>query len=329
MVDSSVWWTSRAFHTVARKVEANRLLTSLLMTNPQPPVRPPLWRRRWFLATTGVFVLVAVGLGVGIWWYLRDDAPDEVSLDAAVEAAGGGASEGAHDDGAVAEPPDGAVTDGESAGGGDDTTGGGDDTTGYGDDGGTPEGGADGVTGTWSVDLGLGEFAFEEATGSFAGFRVEEELAGIGSTTAVGRTPEVEGSIEIDGTTLVSAEIVADMTAIVTDDSRRDGAVQRTLDTGEFPTATFVLSESVELGAGAATGSPVAVEAPGTLTIHGVSREVLIPIEAQLVNGDRIALVGSIPVVFADYDVDTPTAAIVVSLQDDGIMEFQLLMTRS
>lgn len=314
-------------------MDALRRLVFLLMTDAETPIRRPLWRRRWFLVTTGVLVLVAVGLGVGIWWYLRDDAPDEVSLDAAVEAAGGGASDSAQDDDGAAESPDGdvsdagsasadggAATDGQSAGGGDDTAGGGDGTV----------GGGDGdVSGSWSVDLGLGEFAFEEATGSFAGFRVEEELAGIGSTTAVGRTPEVEGSIEIDGTTLVSAEIVADMTAIVTNDSRRDSVVQRTLDTGEFPTATFVLSGPVELGAGAATGSPVAVEAPGTLTIHGVSREVVIPIEAQLVNGDRIALVGSIPIVFADYDVDTPSAAIVVSLQDDGIMEFQLLMTRS
>ncbi|MEQ8718323.1 MAG: YceI family protein [Acidimicrobiales bacterium] len=296
------------------------------MDNPQAPVRRPLWRRRWFLVTTGVFVLVAVGAGVGIWWYLRDDAPDEVSLDAAIEAAGGGAADGAADDGAAdggaaddgpeADPPEADATDDGGAG------------TDPGDDGGA-DGATDGASGTWSVDLSLGDFAFEEATGSFAGFRVEEELAGIGSTTAVGRTPEVEGSIEIDGTTLVSAEIVADMTAIVTNDSRRDGVVQRTLDTSEFPTATFVLSEPVELGAGAATGSPVAVEAPGTLTIHGVSREVVIPIEAQLVDGDRIAMVGSIPIVFADYDVDTPSAAIVVSLQDDGIMEFQLLMTRS
>lgn len=320
------------------------------MSDEQPsPRRRPLWRRRWFLVTTAVVVVIGVVIGVGLWWYLRDDAPPEVTLDAAVDAARGDDAQGDTaedgDDGsgdvggdgasAAGDPEDGdsrseggtpAGDDGTSAGSGDD--GNGDATSGGGDGAGTGDSGTNPAEGTWTVDPTLGEFSFDDATGSFAGFRVEEELAAIGSTTAVGRTPAVEGTIEIDGTTLVAAEVVADMTEIVTNDSRRDSAVQRALDTDDFPTATFVLSEPVQLGEAAPTGVPVAVEAPGTLTIHGVSREVAIPIEAQLVDGERIALVGSIPVVFADYDVETPSAAIVLSVQDDGIMEFQLLLTR-
>ena len=55
------------------------------------------------------------------------------------------------------------------------------------------------VAGTWVVDTSTGEFDFESATGTFVGFRIQEELAGIGSTTAVGRTGEVTGSITIEG----------------------------------------------------------------------------------------------------------------------------------
>ena len=48
------------------------------------------------------------------------------------------------------------------------------------------------------------------------GFRVEEELKGIGSTTAVGRTPEVTGTLVIADTTVSEVTIEADMTAITT-----------------------------------------------------------------------------------------------------------------
>src|SRR5687768_17358227 len=43
--------------------------------------------------------------------------------------------------------------------------------------------------GVWSVDIEQGDFA--DFTSTFVGYRVEEELAGIGANTAVGRTPAV------------------------------------------------------------------------------------------------------------------------------------------
>ena len=46
----------------------------------------------------------------------------------------------------------------------------------------------EGVSGLWTVNTSIGEFSYEDSTGTFVGFRVDEELAGIGSTTAVGRT---------------------------------------------------------------------------------------------------------------------------------------------
>ena len=47
----------------------------------------------------------------------------------------------------------------------------------------------------------------------------------------------------------------------------------------------------------------------------------------QLV-GDRIVVVGSSGVTFADYEVTAPTSRVVVSVEDHGIMEFQLIFTR-
>lgn len=40
-------------------------------------------------------------------------------------------------------------------------------------------------------------------------------------------------------------------------------------------------------------------------------------------------IVGSADVTFPDYGVETPTAAIVVSLEDHGVVEFQLYLTQA
>jgi polyisoprenoid-binding protein YceI len=188
---------------------------------------------------------------------------------------------------------------------------------------------ATGVDGTWSVDGDSGTFDFSDtASGTFVGFRVDEELSGIGSATAVGRTPEVAGQITIDGTELAAAIFEADMTAITTNESRRDSRVQSALDTGQHPTSTFVLTEPVDLGEAASSGGAVSVTATGELTIKGVTQTVQIPLQAQL-TGDTIVVVGSMDIVFADYGVSVPTAPVVVSADDHGVLEVQLLLTRA
>jgi polyisoprenoid-binding protein YceI len=185
-----------------------------------------------------------------------------------------------------------------------------------------------GVDGTWSVDTSVGEFSYEDSTGTFVGLRVEEELSRIGSTTAVGRTPDVTGTLEIEGTSVTSVSIEADMTAITTNESRRDDKVQSALDTAGFPTATFVLTKPIDLGSADAEGGAVSTTATGELTIHGVTKTVTIPIEAQLVD-DNVVVVGSLDVVFADYGVSVPSAPIVVSAEDHGVIELQLFFTRA
>ena len=179
------------------------------------------------------------------------------------------------------------------------------------------------VSGTWAVNTSIGEFSFENSTGTFVGFRVQEELSSIGSATAVGRTPTVTGTITFDGTTLAAATIEADMSEIVTNDSRRDDRVQDALETGEFPTATFTLTQPIDLGDAVNTGAPVSIEATGDLTVHGVTTPVTIPLEAQLVDG-TIVVVGSLDIALSTYGVEAPSAPIVVSVSDDAVMELQL-----
>ncbi len=195
------------------------------------------------------------------------------------------------------------------------------------DDGPTAVDDLDNLDGVWSVDAQTGSFTLEDASGSFAGFRVREELAGIGAFTAVGRTGDVGGSMEIVDETVTPVEVEVDLTTLRTDDTRRDGAVQRALGTSRHPTATFTLTEALDIDGAAGGGALITLSAPGDLTVNGITQPVAADIEAQLV-GEVIAVVGSVEVRFADFDVTVPQVPIVLSAEDHGIMEFQLLFVR-
>lgn len=234
-------------------------------------------------------VLVALlAVGGGIFWFLRDDAPEEVSLDRAIE----GISTTTAAPGSDRPADDGSIE------------------------------------GTWTVDTTSGDFDFESATGTFVGFRIQENLASVGSTTAVGRTGAVSGSMTISGTQVTEASFDVDLTTITTNESLRDRRVQEALETDRFPTATFTLTSPIELGTDAASGGKLSVTAKGDLTIHGVTKAVEFPLEAQLVEGTAV-VVGSIEVTFSDFGVTVPSAPIVLSVDDFGKLELQLLLTRS
>jgi polyisoprenoid-binding protein YceI len=127
---------------------------------------------------------------------------------------------------------------------------------------------------------------------------------------------------------LSSATIEADLSQLTSDDSRRDGAIRtQALETNTFPDASFVLTAPVDLGVVPGAGESFTVEATGDLTIHGVTRTVTVPINGQLV-GDTVVVVGSVEITFADYDIDKPSAGIVLSVDDVGGMEFQLFLAR-
>ena len=294
------------------------------------------------MLTVGVLlVIVAAAAALGVWRVLGN-APEEVSLAEAVEDA-----ELAQDEPAVATPSaetapaDGgsdAPADGDAASdtGGSDGAGTGESDsaagagTGDTDEDVAPEIAVTSTAeldGTWAVDAETGEFTLEEATGSFAGFRVDEELASVGAFTAVGRTGDVSGTLEIADEHVTSADIAVDLTTLQTDDRRRDSAVQRALGTSQHPTATFVLTEELPIEGAIESGEPVSIAVPGDLTVNGITQPVVVDIEAQLV-GSVIAVVGSVEITFADFDVTVPQVPVVLSAEDHGIMEFQLLFKR-
>ena len=233
--------------------------------------------------------------------FLREPAPAAVGLSTASptpSAAAAATTDPSADAGASATPAGGSST----------TTGG-------------------GLDGTWNVDASIGSFS--DFSGSFVGYRVEEELANVGAATAVGRTPDVTGSLTLAGTQITAVEMSADLSTLQSDKSQRDGQLRRqALETDQFPTATFSLTQPIELGSVPADGQVIQATATGDLTIHGVTKSVQIPVEAR-VAGDVVTVTGSIDILFADYGMNRPTSFLVLSIADHGTMEFQLQFTKA
>ena len=250
--------------------------------------------RKIFLAVGALALLVA---GWFVYEIIDTDAPDAVSTDAALAQLQTEADEST-------EPTDAPVDDAA------------DNSIGS-------------VEATWVVDDEFGEFGFDNASGSFAGFRVEKAFFSGQGATAVGRTGGVTGEVIIGSGELTSAEITVDMTQMVSDERARESAINDAIKVGEHPTGSFIVADAVALDTDAlADGATVTVDVTGALTIAGATNQVTIPIEATIVDGGLGLIVGSIDLVWADYGVETPTSS-VADVADDGILEFQLIVRAS
>ena len=276
------------------------------MSSPMPAdrtsSRPPFLRNRWLAIGLGAVVvaLVAGGAMGFSYLFLREPAPAAVGLSTAPPT--------------PTSPATGEASTDPSA-----------------DPNATPAGGSSTIgtalDGTWTVDPSIGSFS--DFSGSFVGYRVDEELANVGAATAVGRTPDVTGSVTLAGTQITAVEMSADLSTLQSDKSQRDGQLRRqALETGQFPTATFSLTQPIELGSVPADGEVIQATAAGDLTIHGVTKSVEIPLEARL-SGNVVTVTGSIDILFADYGISRPTSFAVLSIADHGTMEFQLQFTKS
>ncbi len=181
----------------------------------------------------------------------------------------------------------------------------------------TTDGASPGLTeqdlaGTWTV-----------SDGSQAGYRVAEVLNGQ-DVTVVGRTSDVEGTVTIDGTSLRAADVTVSMTTITTDNSNRDGQFLDILKTSEFPTATFTLTEPVDVSG--VTEGTTSVQATGELTVAGVSAPVVVALDAQT-TATGVEVSGSIPVTFSDFGVDAPDLGF-VKVEDTGTVEMLLTLAK-
>ncbi|MGH8985947.1 MAG: YceI family protein [Acidimicrobiia bacterium] len=167
-------------------------------------------------------------------------------------------------------------------------------------------------------------------TPSFVGYRVTEQfVAAVVESEATGRTSDVTGTFTISGNTVSEASVTANLLTLTSDREQRDSAIRtRGLESEQFPEATFVLTEPIELPAEPELGETVDTTAVGDFTLHGVTKPVEIPVQGRW-DGVNIQVVGNLHVVFADYGIEAPGSPLLASIDDEGDMEFQVFFEKS
>jgi len=143
---------------------------------------------------------------------------------------------------------------------------------------------------TWPAPSAL----LQSGTLSFTGHSTFGDF--VGTTTAV--SGGVIGSADVAG---ARGWVEAPVASLSTRNSRRDGDLRSTMEVAKYPTMRFDLA-GFAVNSAAAPPEPVAGTLRGTLTIHGVTRDVAIP--ATLVSAaDSIDVSGAFPLDLADYHI--------------------------
>jgi len=172
------------------------------------------------------------------------------------------------------------------------------------------------VDGTW-----------KPTSASQAGYRVKETLFGQ-SNEAVGRTNAVTGDVTINGTKVPSASFTVDLTSVKSDKDGRDSQFKnRIMNVSQFPTATFKLTQPIDMSAVPADGEAKTVKATGDLTLHGKTKSVTVDLQTQR-NGNQIQIVGSIPITFADFGINNPSGG-PAQTEDNGQLEVKLVLEKA
>jgi polyisoprenoid-binding protein YceI len=178
-------------------------------------------------------------------------------------------------------------------------------------------------SGTAGAPAGTVEGTWVVTDGTEVGYRVKEVLMGQ-DAEAVGRTDAVTGELAVEGAEITSASFEVDMTSVTSDEARRDNQFQgRIMETSTYPTATFELTEPIDVSAivdGTATTAPAA----GELTLHGTTQPVTVDLTVQP-DGDTVSVSGAIPVTFADYGIPNPSFG-PVTTEDTGEIEVLLVL---
>ena len=132
-----------------------------------------------------------------------------------------------------------------------------------------------------------------------------------------------------DGVQLTAGDLTVDTTTITSNESRRDNRLRTEgLQTDQVPTATFKLTQPVDIPAAALAGAATDLTLVGDLTLHGVTKAVQIPAQAQIVNG-QIAVTGSISFPLSDFQIQTPNVGgFIVSIADQGALEFLVVFAK-
>lgn len=170
------------------------------------------------------------------------------------------------------------------------------------------------------------------AEGNTARYRIREQLAGFDlPNDAVGETSEVSGAIAVDASGAVipvSSRIVVAVASLASDRDRRDNYVRRrTLEVEQFPTVELTVTgiRGVQLPVPTSGTRPLTIE--GNLTVKSATRPTTWTGEASF-SGDVISGRAATAFAFADFGIDKPRVASVLSVADTIRLEYDFRLRR-
>lgn len=161
---------------------------------------------------------------------------------------------------------------------------------------------------------------------SAARYRVQEELAEVGETEAVGETQAIIGQFGFgeDGLPLPCSRFDVDLRTLQSDQARRDNYLyQNTLEAEKYPLATFVLRAVEGMEAPLQEGQETTLRLIGDLTLRDVTK--LVAWEAKVTMNEG-ALIGTAATEFAmpDFGIEPPSVPVVLALDETIRLEVDL-----
>jgi len=170
--------------------------------------------------------------------------------------------------------------------------------------------------------------------GSTAGYRVQEQLAGINfPTEAVGTSAGLTGTIMLkpDGSIDSSqSKLSIDLKTLKSDQDMRDGYIrQRTLETDKFPTAEFVPTKVQGIPTPLPLMGQAGFQLTGNMTVHGVTKEITWNGLTTFAKDGGIAGRAWTEFDFPTFGLTKPTLARLLSVDDKIKLELVFRMKRS
>ncbi len=175
---------------------------------------------------------------------------------------------------------------------------------------------------------------FTLTNGSIARYKVEEVLARAGFKVATGETEAVAGQVVFDADGGIAADasrIAVQAATLRTDSDRRDGYVRnRTLQTDIYPEVVFI-PQSIDWQ------TPPPGELRGTqdftitgdLTVKDQTRTVTWDATAEFNDDGSVTGSASVQFTFDDFGMDKPSVAVVLSVEDEILLELDFVGTMS
>ncbi len=155
---------------------------------------------------------------------------------------------------------------------------------------------------------------------SWVGFHLEDTLEDIDADTK-----KISGAIDVDPANLAAASVnlTVDTASLDSGMKMRDDDMRDTyLETNKYPTATFK-STAVTGPASITSGQSADLKVAGDLTLHGVTRRVIVPVHVTLESPKRAHLTSKFTIRMTDYNVTVPQK-LVLSVANEVDVKFDL-----